>query len=672
MVPTAALPAQAAPHADRAPTPVPARFRPDIEGLRGVAILLVVAYHAGVPGMRGGYVGVDVFFVLSGYLITGILVSEIERTGRLDLRGFYARRVRRLLPAAALMLAVTLALGAVLLAPLQARSLASTGVATALYASNLWLAVEARDYLSTGGESNPLLHTWSLAVEEQFYLLWPLLVILAMRMGRGRGRRPLLLAVLSVSAVSLAGWVWLTGVMRPVAFFASPARAWEFGVGALGWMAGQRWPGRPPRPARTAAWLGVAALAYASAAVPRWAAPVAVLAAVALLCTCGGEDGGAVARALRSRPLQWLGRRSYSWYLWHWPALAFTAMLVRDAGLPLRLAVVVLALAVAAATYAWFENPVRYHRALTGRPAASLAMGASVTAAGLLLALLFRHSVERASARPDQAAFARASDDELAVYEASRCSGAAVAKTEVPACVFGDAASPTTLVLFGDSHAAHWLPALRRIAVEQGVKLVAITRPGCPAPRVTVFSRTLRREFTECDAWRDAAIQAIAGMRPAAVVLASAHVYMEEGDPRVPVEAWGEGMRRTGSGLARGGARLLVIRDTPRADFDVPVCLSRAAWKDRDAATECGFPRTTPLRSQVAALERTAIAGIAGASFVDVTAAICPGETCPPIRDGVVVFRDGSHLTRAFSERLAPALSGAVADALRRRDTMAR
>jgi peptidoglycan/LPS O-acetylase OafA/YrhL len=681
-VPNATLPGRAARHTGPAPAaPAPHSFRPDIEGLRGVAILLVVAYHAGIPGTPGGYVGVDVFFVLSGYLITGLLVAEIERTGRLDLRAFYARRVRRLLPAAALMLAVTLALGAVLLAPLQARSLASMGVATALYSSNLWLAMNATDYLSSDGESNPLLHTWSLAVEEQFYLMWPLLVILAMRMGRGKGRRPLLLAVLAVSLVSLAGSVWLTGVVQPWAFFASPARAWEFGFGALGWMAGERWLGGRPRASRLAAWLGVAALAFATlrfgsgTAFPGWAAVVPVLGTVAVLCACGGAHGGAVARALSSRPLQWLGRLSYSWYLWHWPALAFVTMLAADAGLPLRLAVVLLALGVAAATYAWFENPIRFHRALTGRPAASFAMGVSVTAAGLLLALQFQHSVARASARPDQAAFAQAANDRMAVFEASRCRSAGGENARVRACVFGLATSPTTLVLFGDSHAAHWLPALQRIAGEQGVKLVAITKPGCPAARVTVFNRTLRRDFTECDEWRDAAIHTIVSLRPAVVVVASAYTYADQGRTTaraVPVDAWGRGMRETASALARGGARVLVMRDNPRADFSIPVCLSRAAWRGRDADDECSFPRSTPAREQVGAVERDAVAGLAGVTFVDLTNSICAGGACQPMRDSMVKFRDGSHLTRAFSERLAPALSGVVVNALRPPDTTAR
>jgi peptidoglycan/LPS O-acetylase OafA/YrhL len=618
-------------------------------------------------------VGVDVFFVLSGYLITGLLVAEAERTGRVDLAAFYARRVRRLLPAAALMLAATLALGAVLLAPLEARPLAATGVATALYSSNLWFALQATDYLSDGGTANPLLHTWSLAVEEQFYLLWPLLVIWAMRRGGRTGRRPLVAVVAGVSAVSLAASVWLTGVVQPWAFFASPTRAWEFGFGALAWLAGRHWPALRSRWSGAGAWLGMAALACAAALLgprtlfPGWAALVPVLATVALLSSCGGADGGVVGRVLRSGPMQWFGRLSYSWYLWHWPALVFAGVLWGELALAARLAVVVFALGVAAATRAWFENPIRFHRVLTRRPAASFALGGVTTAGGLLLAIGFQQAARHSAAQPEQAVFARARDDRMAVFEAGRCRGRGKETAGVRACVFGNRTSPTTLVLFGDSHAAHWLPALRRIARERRVKLVAITRPGCPAARVTVYSRTLRREFTECDEWREAAVRTIAELRPAVVVVASTHTYVgesESGGPGVAPDVWRSGVRQTVSTLAGGGTRVLVMRDNPRAGFDVPLCMSRAAWRGRDPVAECSFPRTTPLRRQVAALEREAVAGVPGVSFVDLTRSICTGDTCPPTRAGIVIFRDGSHLTRAFSEHLAPSLSGVVASAL--------
>ncbi|MGH7656940.1 MAG: acyltransferase family protein, partial [Gemmatimonadales bacterium] len=185
------------------------RYRPDIEGLRAIAVLLIVAFHAGVPGFTGGFVGVDVFFVLSGYLITWLLVDEAERTGTINLGRFYARRARRLLPALALVLIVTLAVTALLYAPYEQRVLAKTWAATAFYASNIHFASDAMNYHGAAAETNPLLHTWSLSVEEQFYLLWPWLVlgglgVLAWQRGRTRpGPRRLAGWLLAATAVSL-------------------------------------------------------------------------------------------------------------------------------------------------------------------------------------------------------------------------------------------------------------------------------------------------------------------------------------------------------------------------------------------------------------------------------------------------------------------------------------
>ncbi|MEL6778394.1 MAG: acyltransferase [Cyanobacteria bacterium J06597_16] len=219
-------------------------FRPDIEGLRAIAILLVIAYHAHVPGFKGGYIGVDMFFVLSGYLITWLLIHEAEETGTINLVRFYARRARRLLPALLLVLAVTIGISAVLYAPFEQQALAHTALATAAYLSNAYFAQTAVDYLGTALETNPLLHTWSLSVEEQFYLVWPLLVAFAAGVSNRRtrqqspqkvslNRKNILLWMGALTLGSFILSVYLTDVRQPLAFFLSPARAWEFSIGAL-------------------------------------------------------------------------------------------------------------------------------------------------------------------------------------------------------------------------------------------------------------------------------------------------------------------------------------------------------------------------------------------------------------------------------------------------------
>src|SRR5579859_118262 len=241
---------------DRSPS-----YRPDIEGMRAVAILMVVGFHAGIPWLRGGFVGVDVFFVLSGYLITELLAVEIERTGSLGFRRFYSRRVKRLLPASLAMVICTLMASMAVLAPLEVVTVGKTGIATVSYASNLWFMLKSTDYFGPGIATNPLLHTWSLAVEEQFYLVWPLVLFLCMRRHRSRVAAAAVLSVLAL--LSFAACIWFTRTLQPVAFFSSPTRTWEFAFGGIAVLLQHtRWFGILRRDA--AAWIGAALVLLAA------------------------------------------------------------------------------------------------------------------------------------------------------------------------------------------------------------------------------------------------------------------------------------------------------------------------------------------------------------------------------------------------------------------------
>src|SRR5215207_8385412 len=295
------------------------RFRADVEGLRAAAVVAVVAYHAGLGGVGGGFVGVDVFYVLSGFLITGLLWEELDGTGRLRLGAFYARRARRLLPAAALVLVVTLVASAVWLSPLQVPVVARDAAAAALYVANYRFAAQRTDYLADASPS-PLQHYWSLGVEEQFYLLWPLLLLVVFLAAR-RGRR---------SATRAAG----AAVSQPWAFFSLPTRAWELAAGGLVALAASRLARLPGLAAATLGWLGLEAILWSitrfgpSTPFPGAAAlfPVAGTAAV-LAAGCAAPRLGPDL-VLRRWPLQLGGRLSYAWYLWHWPLLVLAPAVV--------------------------------------------------------------------------------------------------------------------------------------------------------------------------------------------------------------------------------------------------------------------------------------------------------------------------------------------------------
>ncbi|MGD9956267.1 MAG: acyltransferase family protein [Candidatus Nanopelagicales bacterium] len=383
------------------------RFRPDVEGLRAIAILAVVGYHAGLPFLPGGFVGVDVFFVISGFLITGLLVSEVTRTGHVSLARFWARRARRLLPAATLVLALTAAVSFLVIPVVDHDVVGYDIVAAAFYVSNIRFATQATSYLTEDAAPSPVLHFWSLGVEEQFYVVWPLLILalvwVLVRRRRGTvSPRSLAIALAALGVVSFVLSLWLTARVQPWAFFGMPTRAWEFAIGGLIAIGGVALA-RLPLAARAAAgWvgalllLGSIVLIQGDVQFPGWlAVPPVVGTALVILAGTRSDDvvpAHGVPALLSTWPMRAIGRLSYSWYLWHWPVLILTAAALGPLGVPAKLALVLLALVPAAVAYRFVEEPLRHDPRLVAVPSRALRLGAalSVGAAvcGLLLAWL--------------------------------------------------------------------------------------------------------------------------------------------------------------------------------------------------------------------------------------------------------------------------------------------
>jgi peptidoglycan/LPS O-acetylase OafA/YrhL len=350
---------------DAAPAPAtpepPLTFRPDVEGLRGVAVLLVLLFHVGLP-VPGGFVGVDLFFVISGFLITGLLLREHERTGRVSFGRFYARRIRRLLPAAAVIIVVTLAASMVVVGPLDRPEVMADGAAAALSVVNVRYALAEGDYFAALLRPTPLLHLWSLSVEEQFYLLWPALLFLV-----ARGRRAWVgLTLAIVLAGSFAANLWLTDHTIAWAFYSLPTRAWQLALGGLIAVAATAlrripWPLLAP-----AGWIGLGAIG--ASAILLGATPYPGVYALAptiggVLLIAAGEARLGPGRLLSIPPLRWVGRISYSLYLWHWPILVLAPVALR-AELPLeaRIGLGVVAIGVAWLSWRFVEEPFRHGR----------------------------------------------------------------------------------------------------------------------------------------------------------------------------------------------------------------------------------------------------------------------------------------------------------------------
>jgi peptidoglycan/LPS O-acetylase OafA/YrhL len=635
-------------------------FRADIEGLRGIAVLLVVAYHAGIARVSGGFAGVDVFFVLSGYLITDILVRQVSATGRVHYAQFYARRMRRLLPAATLTLLAVLAAAALVLGPMERIEPALSAIASALYSSNLFFLTRAVDYFAAAADTNPFLHTWSLAVEEQFYLVWPWLVVVGWRVGRSKRGLAALLGAVSLASYALC--VWLTWKRQPWAFFGTPARAWEFGLGGLATLL----PVQRGAAARiTWRWLGWIGLGLVVAAAfmlrvttpfPGAVAMVPVLGTtIALVAGAVEGDHRGVGRLLGSGLLRWLGGRSYSWYLWHWPVLVFAAALRPAMPAWQRAACALGALALAAATTALVENPIRFHPLLAARPRRSIALGVLCTLVGAGVA-----TAAYSSAMARGGTYWHAAHDRSAL-ERRGCT-ADVGDATLRECVFGDSAGPT-IVLFGDSHAAQWFGALDAAATQRHQRLVTLTKFSCAAARVTMYNRLLKRRYTECERWREAALRRIVALRPTMVVIGqfsrrdAVLATANGGIDSLPPEGWRDGVRATLATLDSAGITTMLLADTPVPHRTIPACLSRAQRRGRPASV-CAVPRARAVDSLAHRLDAEAASGFAHVRYLDATDRICGPTTCEPMRDGVVVYRDNNHLTEKFVRMIGGAVFG--------------
>ncbi len=670
--------------AARDATGAPRPVRTDIQFLRALAVVSVIIYHVQARWLPGGFVGVDVFFVISGFLICGALTRELATRGRVHLWEFYARRVRRILPMSLVVIATTLVASVFLASPIrmlvwgqpwQESSIIKDGVASLVYVPNLWFAAQESDYLAERAPS-PFLHFWSLGVEEQFYIAAPLLLILVWQLVRGRLKR--LVAITAVMVLSsFAYGVWLTHTDSIAGFYQLGSRAWELGLGAVAALALQvAW--KPPH-SKYIALLRVAAGIVLAAFIvvgnlgspwPGWIAAVPAL-ATAVLLWAGFANDASQRGWWTWKVFQRLGDWSYSLYLWHWSALVLVSLgLGREPRIREAAVVIAGVVALSALTHRYVELPFRRKpvgsppqraRIFGGAAVASIVVLAIAGLAGVLGARLADGESSTPDSSASSTALAPATPDFVQQLPRNLQPALTDAKADQPEiyrngchlltgdyvipddCVFGSGSGPVVVVM-GDSHAAQWVAPLMRAAEAGDLTLVSLTASDC-GPYDLPRSNGEGRSRADCLQWLDAAIAAVNRVHPDTLILSSFFWYGLEDGTDEP-EAHAAGLERTLQQVPED-IRIAFIGDTPHMSQDPVEC----AAANRTNLAVCGQQKSDATRPDIAAAMRERVE-IDGGEFFDPVPYMCSETTCGIVLDGVLMYRDRHHITQSYSFRL--------------------
>lgn len=676
---TGGITLSAAPHVDAPVTKKSFVPRLDIQGLRAFAVLTVLAYHAGLP-VPGGFIGVDVFFVISGFVITGALMREWESTGGLRVGRFALRRYWRLTPALAAVVLFTVLVSSLLQSPLGAQQATSaTAIGALLLAANGVIAHISGGYFDGPAESNPLLHTWSLSVEEQFYLVFPILMLCGWLVARKLGWRrigPIAVVVLiSVPSFLLAMYGpnlhifgegnWLSGFYSPL------TRAWEFGAGAILALAGAVVATRGRIVANIVGIAGAMMLISslwlidAETAFPgKWT--VLPVAGTMLVILAGSSAQSVVSRAISSKIAVRIGDWSYSLYLWHWPFIVFAFAILDTHSMWVGAAACLLSILPAIASYRYVEQPLRRIPAIGWARLARRMV--AVTAAPLVIALALGLGANASwgsdSIRNLQVA-------QTIVGATPGCFADQPATIKQPTdCIQNAEGAADPVYLLGDSNAVMFAPGVRAAALEADAPFASYTFSSCPVlGDELVGSITHTAIRPGCLDYQTRALSWLDTAAPGTVFLGASDYYLRTTEISVPTPTatvtndtavkigwYANALGNVIDRLEAGGHRVVVINPIPNYWLE-DVEATQANWKGPDTCANvalllgaCNSTMDTSLsdkrdRQQPVWDMIETESSAHGATVLDLTDDICAGNDCPIIRDGVPIFRDANHIT---------------------------
>ena len=644
-------------------TPQSHGVRVDIQALRALAIVSVLLFHVWPNQLTGGYVGVDIFFVISGYLITGQLWRQEQRTGRVDFKDFWARRARRLLPASMLAIALTTVATFAFTTPSWFLKVQGEGIGATFYAQNWVLIGKVTNYLTDDGTKSPYQHFWSLSVEEQYYIFWPIvlfLALLAVRNFKRLNNRVLLRTVLLLILVaSLAFSVWLTYDQPQNAYFNTFTRAWEFAAGALLAVASRTDAESATKRSPLWFWLGTALMAYAICAFtiktpfPSWYAGIPVLGAV--LALHGGQSQSRwIPRAwLGWKPVQFLGDISYSLYLWHWPILILAPWaLHRATNVWDEIGIVALSVLVGWLSKRFVEDPVRFG------PLSRLRSGTQLIAAGVAMLLLLGVSqVTGVVAAKQFTALTKSFRLQPPLnnlskgVQARESSDCKISREGLGflTCQKGDPNGKIRVALIGDSHTREWFVPIDNLAFKYHWNVTMISKSACSLVDPALYPASLTHY--SCKGWNQQLLAYMAKQKPFDLIINSNSTLVTQGRSDVG-SAFASMVKKL---TANGHTKFMLIHDTPKPNPNFVPCIEQ--WMQQ-AAVKCAVTRAqglTPADPMPAA-----VAGFPNVTVADLTDSFCSLKSCPPVVGKIVVYRDNSHITSTWAQHLQPVLEASI------------
>jgi len=670
--------------------------RSEIQGLRAIAVILVIAFHCELPWVSGGYIGVDVFFVISGFLITNLLLREFGSTNHVSLSNFYARRIRRLLPASLFAVVGTLVLSRIWLEPLRLIALSKDARAAALFFLNFVFATRGSDYLKSALPPSPLQHFWSLAVEEQFYIFFPIIVFVSLKLRRGSATL-LIVLITSFSIISLGLSIRYSASDASSAFYLLPFRAWELGSGALlaiflfrkrtlltkGLVSRvvSRWFG----------WMALICILLASylfdsqTVFPGFAAALPVFATVTIILGIilnGEHFKFGPGRILATPPLVWIGNRSYSLYLWHWPILITARSHSQSHLTSTQVAACIFATLFAAdISYRFIEQPIHLVPKFLQSTKRSIAFGVLIVIIGLVASVISSSTLPVIATGSDAPQITESRLKDLVtnseqmqevpanldppleqlfeIPEPELYSlGCNDQNLEKPSpCTFGNPNSKTLIALAGDSHAAQWFQPIKKIVEKRNWKLVVYVQSGCSLLSVT------GGVSEDCQLWNNYVLQQIGLEKISLVILSNSsnQMFSKEEERRITLEVVPDRLKNLESKITKFDTKLLYIADTPKPAFNIPNCLSQYPGQIQ----MCTFDLPKAINESNEAILKTSLS-TEKSSYIDLTEWFCVNSRCPGVIGNTLVYRDDSHVFDSYALALTHVLAAEVNKVLKK------